>query len=164
MTATMDRTTQGTGVAGRLSDILSPLVGGELPVRLTAWDGSTAGPEDAPKVTLYSPNVLRRLLWNPGELGAAQAYVLGELDVEGDLGDALTHVWKVSAERGLGSITPTPSLVLAAVKAARSFGAFGETFGSAGVAGSGEGAPAQPRPATARRSGTTTICRTISTN
>ena len=125
MTATMDRTTQGTGVAGRLSDILSPLVGGELPVRLTAWDGSTAGPEDAPKVTLYSPNVLRRLLWNPGELGAAQAYVLGELDVEGDLGDALTHVWKVSAERGLGSITPTPSLVLAAVTAARSFGAFG---------------------------------------
>ena len=125
MTATMDRTTQGAGVAGRLSDILSPLVGGELPVRLTAWDGSTAGPEDAPKVTLYSPNVLRRLLWNPGELGAAQAYVLGELDVEGDLGDVLTHVWKVSAERGLGSITPTPSLVLAAVKAARSFGAFG---------------------------------------
>ncbi len=54
MTATMDRTAQGTGVAGRLSDILSPLVGGELPVRLTAWDGSTAGPEDAPKVTLYS--------------------------------------------------------------------------------------------------------------
>ena len=69
MTATMDRTTQGAGVAGRLSDILSPLVGGELPVRLTAWDGSTAGPEDAPKVTLYSPNVLRRLLWNPASWG-----------------------------------------------------------------------------------------------
>ena len=40
MTATMDRTTQGAGVAGRLSDILSPLVGGELPVRLTAWDAA----------------------------------------------------------------------------------------------------------------------------
>ena len=155
MTATMDRTAQGTGVAGRLSDILSPLVGGELPVRLTAWDGSTAGPEDAPKVTLYSPNVLRRLLWNPGELGAAQAYVLGELDVEGDLGDALTHVWKVSAERGLGSITPTPSLVLAAVKAARSFGAFGRPLAP----------PASQAQVKGRlQSGTTTICRTISTN
>ena len=28
---------------------------------------------------------LRRLLWAPGELGLAQAYVTGELDVEGDL-------------------------------------------------------------------------------
>ncbi|MCE4266901.1 SAM-dependent methyltransferase [Rhodococcus sp. ACPA4] len=125
MTTTIDRSIQGTGVAGRLSEILSPLVGGELPVRLTAWDGSTAGPVDAPKVTLHSANVLRRLLWNPGELGAAQAYVLGELDVEGDLGEALTHVWKVSAERGLGSISPSPSVILAAVKAARSLGVFG---------------------------------------
>ena len=125
MTTTIDRSIQGAGVAGRLSEILSPLVGGELPVRLTAWDGSTAGPVDAPKVTLHSANVLRRLLWNPGELGAAQAYVLGELDVEGDLGEALTHVWKVSAERGLGSISPSPSVILAAVKAARSLGVFG---------------------------------------
>ncbi|MDV6267283.1 cyclopropane-fatty-acyl-phospholipid synthase family protein [Rhodococcus globerulus] len=125
MTTTIDRSIQGAGVAGRLSEILSPLVGGELPVRLTAWDGSAAGPVDAPKVTLHSANVLRRLLWNPGELGAAQAYVLGELDVEGDLGEALTHVWKVSAERGLGSISPSPSVILAAVKAARSLGVFG---------------------------------------
>lgn len=125
MTATANRSIQGTGVAVQLSEILSPLVGGELPIRLTAWDGSTAGPVDAPKVTLHSANVLRRLLWNPGELGAAQAYVLGELDVEGDLGEALTHVWKVSAERGLGSISPSPSVILAAVKAARSLGAFG---------------------------------------
>ncbi|NMM84265.1 SAM-dependent methyltransferase [Rhodococcus sp. SRB_17] len=112
-------------VAARLAELIEPLVGGELPVRLTAWDGSSAGPSNAPKVTLRNANVLRRLLWNPGELGAAQAYVLGELDVEGDLGDALTHVWKVSAERGLGSVTTTPAVVLAAVKAARSLGAFG---------------------------------------
>lgn len=112
-------------VAARLAELIEPLVGGELPVRLTAWDGSSAGPSNAPKVTLRNANVLRRLLWSPGELGAAQAYVLGELDVEGDLGDALTHVWKVSAERGLGSVTPTPAVVLAVVKAARSLGAFG---------------------------------------
>ena len=115
----------GTAIAERLAELLSPAVGGELPVRLTAWDGSVAGPVDAPKVTLHSANVLRRLLWNPGELGAAQAYVLGELDVEGDLGEALTHVWKVSAERGLGPVTPTPSVILAAVRAARSLGVFG---------------------------------------
>jgi cyclopropane-fatty-acyl-phospholipid synthase len=115
----------GTAIAERLAELLSPAVGGELPVRLTAWDGSVAGPVDAPKVTLHSANVLRRLLWNPGELGAAQAYVLGELDVDGDLGAALTHVWKVSAERGLRPVTPTPSVILAAVRAARSLGVFG---------------------------------------
>ena len=39
--------------------------------------------------SLRSPDALRRLLWHPGELGAAQAYVTGELDVHGDLEAAL---------------------------------------------------------------------------
>ena len=33
------------GVAARLATALAPVVGGELPVRLTAWDGSVAGPK-----------------------------------------------------------------------------------------------------------------------
>ena len=60
---------------------LRPFVGGDLPVRLRAWDGSEAGPADAPLVELRSPDAVRRLLWHPGELGAAQAYVTGELEV-----------------------------------------------------------------------------------
>ena len=56
---------------------------GGLPVRLRAWDGSEAGPADAPVVVLRSRRALRRLLWQPGELGLAQAYVTGELDVDG---------------------------------------------------------------------------------
>ena len=32
---------------------------------------------------------LRRMVWRPSELGAAQAYVCGDLDVDGDLGAAL---------------------------------------------------------------------------
>ncbi|MGA8246576.1 MAG: SAM-dependent methyltransferase, partial [Nocardioides sp.] len=78
------RTTDG-GVAPRLAAAVEPFVGGELPVRLRAWDGSEAGPDDAPVVELRSSDALRRLLWHPGELGAAQAYVTGELDVPGDL-------------------------------------------------------------------------------
>ena len=35
---------------------------------------------------------LRRLLWSPGELGLARAFVAGELDVEGDLADGLSPV------------------------------------------------------------------------
>ena len=48
---------------------------------------------DAPLVELRSPDAVRRLLWHPGELGAAQAYVTGEIEVHHDLDAALTHVW-----------------------------------------------------------------------
>ena len=34
-------------VASRLADAARPFVGGDLPVRLRAWDGSEAGPDDA---------------------------------------------------------------------------------------------------------------------
>ena len=89
-------------VATRLADALAPFVGGELPVRLVAWDGSATGPDDAPRVELRSPTAVRRLLWQPGELGAAQAYVTGELDVPGDLDAALSHAFAVARDRGLG--------------------------------------------------------------
>src|SRR4051812_27619997 len=60
-----------------------------LPVRIRAWDGSEAGaPADsgAPVVVLNHRRALRRLLWQPGEMGLAHAYVSGDLDVDGDLG------------------------------------------------------------------------------
>ncbi|MCW2783150.1 MAG: cyclopropane-fatty-acyl-phospholipid synthase [Marmoricola sp.] len=112
-------------VAQRLEQALIPLVGGELPVHLTAWDGSTAGPDSAPHVVLNSPQVLRRLLWHPGELGAAQAYVTGELDILGDVDAALTQVWKVARERSLSSVRPTPSTVASLLRTARELGALG---------------------------------------
>jgi cyclopropane-fatty-acyl-phospholipid synthase len=114
-----------SGVAQQLEAALRPFVGGELPVRLTAWDGSVTGPDDAPHVTLHTPDVLRRLLWHPGELGAAQAYVTGELDVEGDLDVALTHVWAVIRERGLSGVRPTPQTVATLLRTAREVGGLG---------------------------------------
>ncbi|MDR6864101.1 cyclopropane-fatty-acyl-phospholipid synthase family protein [Phycicoccus sp. 3266] len=114
-----------SGLATQFAEALAPVVGGELPVHLTLWDGSSAGPADAPRVVVRSPRALRRLLRHPGELGAAQAYVTGELDVEGDLDDALTHVWSVAQERGLGGIRPTPAVVAGVVRLARSAGVLG---------------------------------------
>jgi hypothetical protein len=88
-----------SAVAPRLAAAVEPFVGGELPVRLRAWDGSEAGPADAPLVELRSPDAVRRLLRHPGELGAAQAYVTGELEVHEvdgwDLDAALTHAFSV---------------------------------------------------------------------
>src|SRR5690349_23367000 len=79
--------------APALAALVEPLFGGSLPVRLRAWDGSEHGPADAPVVVLRSRKALRRLAWNPGELGLAQAYVTGELDVEGDLFEGFRRIW-----------------------------------------------------------------------
>jgi cyclopropane-fatty-acyl-phospholipid synthase len=125
MTATRTAAPVTTGAAQTIAELLAPYVGGELPVHLRAWDGSEAGPADAPVVVLRSPNALRRLLWSPGELGAAQAYVTNELDVEGDLNVALTHVWSVIAERKLSRISITPSRLARLVRSASKLGAIG---------------------------------------
>ena len=91
----------GGGVAERLHPVACHLFGGELPVRLRAWDGSEAGPPEGPTVVLRSPRALRRLLWHPGELGLAQAYVTGELDVDGDITDGLRSAWHAISERAV---------------------------------------------------------------
>lgn len=79
-------------IAQRVVDLLDGYTKGNVPVQIAAWDGSVAGPRDAPTVSLRSPMALRRVLWSPGELGAAQAYVTGEIDVDQDLATALSHV------------------------------------------------------------------------
>ena len=83
-----------TGAAHELAGLVAPLFGGPLPLRLRAWDGSVAGPDDAPDARRQRPAALRRLIFRPGELGLAQAYVTGEIDVEGDLLDGFRRVWQ----------------------------------------------------------------------
>ncbi|MEU5317054.1 cyclopropane-fatty-acyl-phospholipid synthase family protein [Streptomyces sp. NPDC021056] len=97
------------GAAHRLSALSEDVLGGPLPVRLRAWDGSETGPADAPVVVVRSRRALRRLLWQPGELGLAQAYVTGEVDVEGDLAQGLRTVWAAQRERGLRPPRLTPA-------------------------------------------------------
>ncbi|HYH25441.1 MAG TPA: cyclopropane-fatty-acyl-phospholipid synthase family protein [Blastococcus sp.] len=73
-------------VAERLFDATGAVLGGQqLPVRIRAWDGSTAGPPGAPTIVVRSPRALRRLLWAPGEVGLGRAYVAGDIDLEGDV-------------------------------------------------------------------------------
>jgi len=114
------------GVAQELADVVAPLFGGSLPIRLRAWDGSVAGATDeaAPTVVVSSPSALRRLVFRPGELGLAQAYVTGEIDVEGGLLDGFRRVW--AAARDLGA-SPRLRLgtVLAGLRTAKDLGAFG---------------------------------------
>jgi cyclopropane-fatty-acyl-phospholipid synthase len=116
--------TAAGGVAALLASALEPFVGGDLPVRLRAWDGSESGPADAPLVEVRTPDALRRLLWHPGELGAAQAYVTGEIEVHGDLSAALTHAFDVARQRGLSG-RPGPAAVAHAVRTLGSLGILG---------------------------------------
>ena len=78
---------------------------------------------------LRSPAAVRRLLRHPGELGAAQAYVTGELDVpqqDGwDLDRALTHSFEVARDRRLSGARVTPGALLGAVKELRALGLIG---------------------------------------
>ena len=108
----MSRGNDTPRVAGRIEGVYRDLVGTGLPVGLRAWDGSYAGPPEKPVIELRSPAALRRLLWAPGELGLAQAYVTGELDVDGDLAEGLRKVWASAVpggarrgrRRGLGGV------------------------------------------------------------
>jgi len=80
-------------VVATLEPLLEALFGGEPPVRIRAWDGSETGPAGGPVLILRSRRALRRVLWSPGELGFARAYVTGDLDVSGDLAEGLRAVW-----------------------------------------------------------------------
>ncbi|MEV4614913.1 cyclopropane-fatty-acyl-phospholipid synthase family protein [Kitasatospora sp. NPDC049258] len=92
--------------AARLAPLIGELLGSPLPFRLRAWDGSTAGPTDAPTVILHNRRALRRLVWQPGELGLADAYISGDLDVEGDLGTGLLRIRRALA--GHTTVRPAP--------------------------------------------------------
>ncbi|MBT3153253.1 class I SAM-dependent methyltransferase [Streptomyces sp. CHD11] len=85
--------------APRLKGILEQLTGTPLPVRIRAWDGSQAGPPDSPTLVVRNRRAVRHLLWQPGELGLARAWVAGDLAVEGDLYTALGRLAGLLWER-----------------------------------------------------------------
>lgn len=80
-------------IASSLLSLAEETLGLDLPIRLRAWDGSEAGAPGAPVVVIRDKRALRHIIWKPGELGVARAYVQGDLDVEGDLGDGLRAMW-----------------------------------------------------------------------
>ncbi|MGW7422419.1 class I SAM-dependent methyltransferase [Streptomyces sp. NPDC054813] len=86
--------------ASRLRSVAEQVLGVPLPVRLRAWDGSQAGPPDAPAIVIRNRRALRYMLFKPGELGLARAWVAGDLDIEGDLYSALAVMSGLIWERG----------------------------------------------------------------
>jgi cyclopropane-fatty-acyl-phospholipid synthase len=90
-------------VATLFRPFVEQLLGPRLPVTFRFWDGSALSasePRVLGAVVFRSPNALRRVLWRPGELGLARAWVEGDIDVEGDLFQILC-----SLEDSLGGTT-----------------------------------------------------------
>ncbi|NED95206.1 class I SAM-dependent methyltransferase [Phytoactinopolyspora alkaliphila] len=82
----------GGGAAGRIAGLVERVLGKPSPLALRTWDGAQVGPEDGPVLVVNSRRALRRILWQPDELGLGRAWVAGEIDVEGDLEEALARL------------------------------------------------------------------------
>ncbi|MET9347155.1 cyclopropane-fatty-acyl-phospholipid synthase family protein [Streptomyces termitum] len=105
--------------ATRLATLAEDLLGSPLPVRLRAWDGSEAGPAgEGPVLVVRDRRALRRMIWKPGEIGLARAWVAGELDVEGDLYEALDRLSGLIWEREGESAGPLAAVRDPRVRAA----------------------------------------------
>ncbi len=92
-----------SGAAEALLPLVHHLCGGDPPLRIRLWDGSEIAPAadparrprrardgggatgDGATIVISSPDAVRRILWQPNELGLARAYVAGEIEVDGDI-------------------------------------------------------------------------------
>ncbi|MDX6354693.1 MAG: cyclopropane-fatty-acyl-phospholipid synthase [Streptomyces sp.] len=86
------RTHTTAGIAERLTDAIETAFGVAFPLALRAWDGSRSGPWDGPVFVLRSERAFRHVLWRPGELGLARAYVTGAVDIDGDFQEGLRRI------------------------------------------------------------------------
>lgn len=116
---------QDQTVAPRLAALFERLTGAPPPLRIRAWDGSEVGPEKAPALVVRDRAALRRILRAPGELGLARAYIAGEIELDGDLYEALGLgfglLWKREGKRG----RPSPGTALTVMRELADLGALG---------------------------------------
>ncbi|GAC1371228.1 MAG: cyclopropane-fatty-acyl-phospholipid synthase family protein [Pseudarthrobacter sp.] len=115
------------GAAPLLAKALRIVLGTEeILLRLRAWDGSEAGPPDAPVLEFRHRRALRRILWSPGQLGLSRAYVAGDIDAPGDIFAAFTALSSVGKFSEPGPFRPlTPRELATLLGTAVRLGAVG---------------------------------------
>jgi cyclopropane-fatty-acyl-phospholipid synthase len=141
-------------VAPRILELAEHALSTAFPLRVRAWDGSEAGPAGAPVLVFTRRKALRRLLWRPGELGLVRAWVAGDLEIEGDLYEALDHLAGLLWERPETGPAPGPARTAAdavrtAVAALRDPVTY--RLARSALALSGPGLPPAPPPEEVRR-------------
>jgi cyclopropane-fatty-acyl-phospholipid synthase len=126
---------------GSAAETLRPLVAAlfpaGMPLEIELWDGSRLAPSGwepgegtRVRLVLRSPDSLRYLVWAPGQLGLARAFVSGALDVEveggGRPGDGTLRRALAQLHGAMVSRLPTaPGMILPLLRAAVSLGAVG---------------------------------------
>ncbi|WP_067477686.1 class I SAM-dependent methyltransferase [Nocardia amamiensis] len=86
MTTFRDRSDVFADLGTKLSiaEIFETLVEGDVPIRLTAYDGSAAGPENSEfALDIKTPRGINYLATAPGDLGMARAYIAGDMTASG---------------------------------------------------------------------------------
>ncbi|BCK52501.1 class I SAM-dependent methyltransferase [Nocardia wallacei] len=86
MTTFKDRSDVFAELGTKLSiaEIFETLVEGPVPIRFTAYDGSSCGPEDSKyRLDIRTPRGINYIATAPGDLGMARAYISGDMAVEG---------------------------------------------------------------------------------
>lgn len=110
-------------IAAAFEPLLRATLGPHPALGFEFWDGSTIRPDGASSGTMRvrSEDALRHLVWAPGELGMARAFVSGTVDLDGDIFTMLRALQSAApndARLGLGAARQ-------AVGAARRLGALG---------------------------------------
>jgi cyclopropane-fatty-acyl-phospholipid synthase len=108
-----------SGAAAAMQPLLSHFFGGPPPVRVQFWDGTTLGPAEGDTLQVRSRDAVRRLLWSPGELGLARAFVVGDLVFDGDIFEMLALLHAASPSR----VRDNPKLPWHAIRTAYRLGA-----------------------------------------
>ena len=84
----------------QVAELVSRVLGTNVPIRVVAYDGSKIGPDTAEAaVRIVSPRALARIATAPNTLGLARAYVTGEIEIDGDLYTVLDAMASVAVNR-----------------------------------------------------------------
>ena len=73
-----------------VNELAEHMLGAPLRLSVRCWDGSASTVDGAPTLVVRHPRALRRMVYAPGELGLARAYISGDLELEGDVYEALS--------------------------------------------------------------------------
>ncbi|MBF6178982.1 class I SAM-dependent methyltransferase [Nocardia otitidiscaviarum] len=67
-----------------IAEIFETLIDGDMPIRFTAYDGSTTGPADSEfGLEIKNPRGVNYIATAPGDLGMARAYIAGDMLAHG---------------------------------------------------------------------------------
>ena len=109
-----------------LKPLVERLLGGRIPLRFAFWDGSTIEPTVGPSAIgavlhVRSVDAVRHILWAPGEVGLARAFVTGDIEIDGDIFSALRALSEVSVkDLASAGVSALPLALSAALRVGRS--------------------------------------------